>query len=160
MGAYIRGHEVLNDEIRRYFISNGASNPQGLLCNNPDNVYFVDTDGVIKIYEGRGIHALSWEEVSRFKALDIELYLEKAQDLKEYRPENPHFTSVGEVRQIEEHLRIKKLSKTELRCLRDLVVYIFTSWMNEAHSKEESIEYMRAMQSITTVIDFNIYGIE
>lgn len=77
-------------------------------------------------------------------------------DIRDYRPETRGITSVSEIRMLMNHFGLDKMSLLELQNLRDMVVLMFTQWMQDDRSKSEIDEMMSksdAMQSITAVID-------
>lgn len=77
-------------------------------------------------------------------------------DIRDYRPETRGFTSISEIRMLMNHFGLDKMSLLELQNLRDMVVLMFTQWMQDDRSKGEIDEMMSksdAMQSITAVID-------
>lgn len=77
-------------------------------------------------------------------------------DIRDYRPETRGFTSIREIRMLMNHFGLDKMSLLELQNLRDMVVLMFTQWMQDDRSKSEIDEMMSksdAMQSITAVID-------
>lgn len=77
-------------------------------------------------------------------------------DIRDYRPETRGFTSISEIKMLMNHFGLDKMSLLELQNLRDMVVLMFTHWMQDDRSKGEIDEMMSksdAMQSITAVID-------
>ena len=84
-----------------------------------------------------------------------------------YTPANAHFTSPEEMEKIAEVFGFKHRSYPELKNLRDNIVTTYTAMMDNAIIYDENGEYqgrtkgfyrcMSAMQSITVVIDHEIY---
>ena len=77
-------------------------------------------------------------------------------DIRDYRPKTRGFTSGEEIKMLNKHFGLDKMSLLELQNLRDMVVMMYTHWMQDDRSKSEIDEMMfksDAMQSITAVID-------
>lgn len=77
-------------------------------------------------------------------------------DIRDYRPETRGFTSINEIKMLMNHFGLDKMSLLELQNLRDMVVLMYTHWMQDDGNKSEIDEMMNksdAMQSITGVID-------
>lgn len=73
--------------------------------------------------------------------------------LRGYSPKEKHFTSVEEIRLIEDKLNIKSY-RDRLRVLRNAVVQFYNDLIDE-HPNDKSMmyDYMESMMSVTAVID-------
>lgn len=76
--------------------------------------------------------------------------------LKDYTPENNFFTSAKEMKLVESVLQLNDKTYEELTEIRNEVVKFYSEIMASV-SREESFEYMDALQSVTAVIDNKIY---
>lgn len=91
------------------------------------------------------------------------------QFLKIYSPKNKFYTSVEEIELVETKLGIKDKTSDELEELRNAVVRYYTELLDDEVIYNETGEYagrtekywvyMDALQSVTAVIDKNIYNI-
>lgn len=80
-------------------------------------------------------------------------------DFKEYAPANRRFTSQDEIAKIAAHFELEGKSVLDLQNLRDMVVLVYTNWLDAAERNCEDFRpIMSAMQSITTVIDHYKYN--
>ena len=81
------------------------------------------------------------------------------QEFKFYKPESKYFTSDFEMEQLKKHFEMEQRSYLDLQNLRDMVVLVYTGWMEEEREKgNDGRDYMSAMQSITSVIDHYKYS--
>ena len=73
--------------------------------------------------------------------------------LKGYSPKERHFTSLEEIRLVEDKLNIESY-KDRLIVLRNAVVQFYNDLIEE-HTNDKSMiyEYMESMMSVTAVID-------
>ena len=67
--------------------------------------------------------------------------------LKSYTPENRLFTTGSEV------AKIREIIPATPQC-RDAVVEFYDKLFESADSREQGYDYMKAMQSVTSVIDY------
>lgn len=77
-------------------------------------------------------------------------------DIRDYRPKTRGCTSYEEIKMLMNHFGLDKMSLLELQNLRDMVVLMYTHWMQDDRGKSDIDEMMsksEAMQSITAVID-------
>lgn len=79
--------------------------------------------------------------------------------LLNYIPANRIFTSQEEIKQICENLDLNSKSKQELREIRNKVVEFYSPYIDKQYSENLEHDYMNAMQSVTAVIDKEIYSI-
>jgi hypothetical protein len=81
-------------------------------------------------------------------------------DFKEFTPADDMFTSKEEMNQIERNFELAGRSKLDLQNLRDFVVLMYRSWMQESRQNDMDLfdKQMAAMQSITAVIDYYKYN--
>ena len=86
--------------------------------------------------------------------------------IKDYFPESHMFTNNNEIGYIQEELCLKQMTRYELQNLRDMVVMVYTDWMEnelithddgEVERTNKYFKYMDALQSVTTVIDNMIF---
>ena len=73
----------------------------------------------------------------------------------EFHPEHYGFCNGDEVKQIEEHFKLKERSNVELQNLRDFVVLFYSDKLHKLREENDD-EYMRAcdtISAITGVID-------
>lgn len=73
--------------------------------------------------------------------------------LRGYSPKEKHFTSLEEIRLVEDKLNIESY-RDRLRVLRNAVVQFYNDLIDE-HPNDKSMmyDYMESMMSVTTVID-------
>lgn len=73
--------------------------------------------------------------------------------LRGYSPKEKHFTSLEEIRLVEDKLNIKSY-RDRLRVLRNAVVQFYNDLIDE-HPTDKSMvyDYMESMMSVTAVID-------
>ena len=76
-------------------------------------------------------------------------------EIKDYTPKSRFVTSQEEIEMLKEHFGLDKMSVLELCNLRDMVVMMFTNYLEESIEVdwEKHDKQMRGMQSITAVID-------
>jgi hypothetical protein len=81
-------------------------------------------------------------------------------DFKEFTPSDDMFTSKEEMNQIESNFELAGRSKLDLQNLRDFVVLMYRSWMQESRQNDMDLfdKQVAAMQSITAVIDYYKYN--
>lgn len=81
-------------------------------------------------------------------------------DFKEFTPADDMFTSKEEMNQIESNFELAGRTKLDLQNLRDFVVLMYRSWMQESRQNDMDLfdKQMAAMQSITAVIDYYKYN--
>ena len=80
-------------------------------------------------------------------------------EFKEYAPADEHVTSNDEIAKIADHFELAGKSRLDLQNLRDMVVLVYTNWLDDAEKNCEDFRpIMSAMQSITTVIDHYKYN--
>lgn len=87
--------------------------------------------------------------------------------LENYFPENSHFTSPREIELVEKHLGIKGKTIEELQELRNRIVRCYDELLETeviydltgqySGRTNKYWDYMNALQSVTAVIDNNIY---
>lgn len=77
--------------------------------------------------------------------------------LRGYSPKEKHFTSVEEIRLIEDKLNIESF-RDRLRVLRNAVIQFYNDLMDEnPNDKSMVYDYMESMMSVTAVIDNYAY---
>lgn len=77
-------------------------------------------------------------------------------DIRDYCPEHEGITSMREIKMLNKHFDLDKMSQLDLQNLRDMVVLVYSNWMQNERSKGEMDKFFKlsdAMQSITCVID-------
>lgn len=81
-------------------------------------------------------------------------------DFKEFTPADSMFTSREEMDQIASNFELAGRSGLELQNLRDFVVLMYRSWMQDSRQNDMELfdKQMAAMQSITAVIDYYKYN--
>lgn len=83
----------------------------------------------------------------------VELTPEMRLFLKEYSPKEKHFTSLEEIRLVEDKLNISNY-RDNLRALRNSVVQFYDELIDEnPNDKSMLYDYMESMMSVTAVID-------
>lgn len=77
--------------------------------------------------------------------------------LRGYSPKEKHFTSIEEIRLIEDKLNIESY-RDRLRVLRNAVIQFYNDLIDE-HPNDKSMvyDYMESMMSVTAVIDNYAY---
>lgn len=80
-------------------------------------------------------------------------YLQMVNELKDYRPEHEHWTGMQEIKFIRDFFGLYTMSEYEMQNLRDMVVMMFDSWMDNAKDSDERWSLSAGMMSITAVID-------
>lgn len=77
--------------------------------------------------------------------------------LRGYSPKEKHFTSIEEIRLIEDKLNIESY-RDRLRVLRNAVIQFYNDLIDE-HPNDKSMvyDYMESMMSVTAVIDNYMY---
>jgi len=79
--------------------------------------------------------------------------------MESYCPADPHFTSNEEIRTIKDKFEVGTLTSEDKYDLRDGVVGFYHQKMQDAGNNTDKVmDYMHSMQSITTVIDYSLYG--
>lgn len=75
--------------------------------------------------------------------------------LANYCPEDKHFTSLTEIREVTNQLGLDTKRSTELTAIRNTVVEYYANRMELAGDNKEEVmdRWMSAMQSVTAVID-------
>lgn len=77
--------------------------------------------------------------------------------LRGYSPKEKHFTSIEEIRLIEDKLNIESF-RSRLRVLRNAVIQFYNDLMDEnPNDKSMVYDYMESMMSVTAVIDNYAY---
>lgn len=81
--------------------------------------------------------------------------------LNEYKPENRMFTSTEETYAIKSVFCLSRMNSKELMNLRNTIVWFYSEKLNETRfsDPEEHDKFMQAMQSITAVIDYQMYNV-
>ena len=87
----------------------------------------------------------------------IELTSDMKTFLKGYSPKEKHFTSIEEIRLVEDNLNIANY-RNNLQALRNSVVEFYDELIDEnPNDKNMTYAYMESMMSVTAVIDNYIY---
>lgn len=87
----------------------------------------------------------------------IELTPEMKLFLKGYSPKEKHFTSLEEIRLVEDKLNVESY-RGSLRALRNSVVQFYDELMDENPTdRDMTYAYMESMMSVTAVIDNYAY---
>ena len=77
--------------------------------------------------------------------------------LKGYSPKEKHFTSIEEIRLVEDNLNIANY-RNNLQALRNSVVQFYDELIDEnPNDRDMTYTYMESMMSVTAVIDNYIY---
>ena len=88
----------------------------------------------------------------------VELTSDMKNFLKGYSPKEEHFTSINEIRLVEDNLNIDNY-KDNLRALRNSVVEFYDELIDEnPNDRNMTYAYMESMMSVTAVIDNYIYN--
>ena len=88
----------------------------------------------------------------------IELTSDMKTFLKGYSPKEKHFTSIEEIRLVEDNLNIANY-KNNLQALRNSVVEFYDELIDEnPNNRNMTYAYMESMMSVTAVIDNYIYN--
>ena len=87
----------------------------------------------------------------------VELTPDMKTFLKGYSPKEKHFTSIEEIRLVEDNLNIANY-KNNLQALRNSVVQFYDELIDEdPNNKDMMYAYMESMMSVTAVIDNYAY---
>ena len=87
----------------------------------------------------------------------VELTSDMKTFLKGYSPKEKHFTSIEEIRLVEDNLNIANY-RNNLQALRNSVVEFYDELIDEnPNDKNMTYAYMESMMSVTAVIDNYIY---
>ena len=87
----------------------------------------------------------------------IELTSDMKTFLKGYSPKEKHFTSIEEIRLVEDNLNITNY-RNNLQALRNSVVQFYDELIDEnPNDRNMTYAYMESMMSVTAVIDNYIY---
>ena len=87
----------------------------------------------------------------------VELTSDMKTFLKGYSPKEEHFTSINEIRLIEDKLNIDNY-RNNLRALRNSVVQFYDELIDEdPNNRDMMYAYMESMMSVTAVIDNYAY---
>ena len=87
----------------------------------------------------------------------IELTSDMKTFLKGYSPKEKHFTSIEEIRLVEDNLNIDNY-RNNIQALRNSVVQFYDELIDEnPNDKNMTYAYMESMMSVTAVIDNYIY---
>ena len=80
--------------------------------------------------------------------------------LNEYKPENRMFTSYKEIYAVKNVFCLSKMNYKELMHLRDNIVLFYGEKLDKTRFSDikEHDKFMQAMQSITAVIDYQMYN--
>ena len=82
----------------------------------------------------------------------IELTSEMRVFLKGYSPKEKHFTSLEEIRLVEDNLNIEEY-KNNLTALRNTVVQFYDELIGDGSDRNLTYAFMESMMSVTAVID-------
>ena len=87
----------------------------------------------------------------------VELTSDMKTFLKGYSPKEKHFTSIEEIRLVEDNLNIANY-RNNLQSLRNSVVQFYDELIDEnPNDKNMTYDYMESMMSVTAIIDNYIY---
>lgn len=87
----------------------------------------------------------------------IELTADMKTFLKGYSPKEKHFTSIEEIRLVEDNLNIANY-RNNLQALRNSVVQFYDELIDENPNNRNMVyDYMESMMSVTAIIDNYIY---
>ena len=87
----------------------------------------------------------------------IELTPDMKTFLKWYSPKEKHFTSIEEIRLVEDNLNIVNY-RNNLQALRNSVVQFYDELIDEnPNDRNMTYDYMKSMMSVTAIIDNYIY---
>ena len=88
----------------------------------------------------------------------VELTPDMKTFLKGYSPKAKHFTSIEEIRFVEDNLNIANY-RNSLQALRNSVVEFYDELIDEnPNDRNMTYHYMESMMSVTAVIDNYIYN--
>ena len=88
----------------------------------------------------------------------VELTSDMKNFLKEYSPKEKHFTSIKEIRLIEDKLNVPNY-RNNLVALRNSVVFFYDEIIGDGSDREQTHRFMESMMSVTSVIDNYAYKI-
>ena len=86
----------------------------------------------------------------------VELTSDMKNFLKEYSPKEKHFTSIKEIRLIEDKLNVPNYSDN-LVALRNSVVFFYDELIGHGSDRDRTYAFMESMMSVTAVIDNYAY---
>ena len=86
----------------------------------------------------------------------VELTSDMKNFLKDYSPKEEHFTSIEEIRLVENNLNIANYSNN-LIALRNSVVLLYDELIGDGSDRERTHALMESMMSVTAVIDNYAY---
>ena len=86
----------------------------------------------------------------------VELTSDMKTFLKNYSPKEEHFTSIEEIRLVEDNLNIDNYSNN-LVALRNSVVLFYDELIGDGSDRERTHAFMESMMSVTAVIDNYAY---
>lgn len=87
-------------------------------------------------------------------------YYQMIRSLRGYNPAKRGFTSEAEFEMVDNHFGLSKMTLLELMNLRDMVVFVYDRWLDDAMDDfPVQRKLMDAMQSITSVIDWFKYKV-
>ena len=87
----------------------------------------------------------------------IELTSDMKTFLKGYSPKEKHFTSIEEIRLVEDNINIANY-RNNLQALRNSVVQFYDELIDEnPNDRNMTYDYMESMMSVTAIIDNYIY---
>ena len=88
----------------------------------------------------------------------VELTTDMKTFLKGYSPKEKHFTSIEEIRLVEDNLNIDNY-RNNIQALRNSVVQFYDELIDEnPNDRNMTYAYMESMMSVTAVIDNYIYN--
>ena len=82
----------------------------------------------------------------------VELTSDMKNFLKEYSPKEEHFTSIKEIRLVEDNLNIANYSNN-LGALRNSVVLFYDELIGDGSDRKRTHALMESLMSVTAVID-------
>ena len=86
-------------------------------------------------------------------------FLKALDKLKDYSPEDKHFTSANEIENITNLLGLKDMTIEEMRDMRNMVVLYYDQLLNGlSHSDDLWEKYWQGMMSVTSIIDHVSHG--
>ena len=86
----------------------------------------------------------------------VELTSDMKNFLKDYSPKEEHFTSIKEIRLVEDNLNIANYS-SNLIALRNSVVLFYDDLIGDGSDRKLTHAFMESMMSVTAVIDNYAY---
>ena len=86
----------------------------------------------------------------------VELTSDMKNFLKDYSPKEEHFTSIKEIRLVEDNLNIDNYSNN-LVALRNSVVLFYDELIRDGSDRNLTHTFMESMMSVTAVIDNYAY---